>query len=178
MMARAQSHPMVVDDGSQVVGMDVTQDKTDHAGLVTGSSNDPQAIVDSIFAQVTKKTKVIAVPHILSVYGVILPVKEICQKAKAMGIFTIIDGAQAVGQIHVDVKDMGCDAYYSSLHKWLLSPGGNGILYVDKARIAQKKIAKLEGRPRVNAQNAAITAHGKVVDAFGTYLQQSQAHPP
>jgi selenocysteine lyase/cysteine desulfurase len=100
-------------------------------------ANDPQAIVNAIFAQVTKKTKVIAVPHILSVYGVILPVKEICQLAKAKGIFTIIDGAQAVGQIHVDVKDMGCDAYYSSLHKWLLSPGGNGILYVDKARMPE-----------------------------------------
>jgi len=98
-------------------------------------ANDPQAIIDAIFDQVTKKTRVIAVPHILSVYGVVLPVKEICQLAKARGIFTIIDGAQAVGQIHVDVKDIGCDAYYSSLHKWLLSPGGNGILYVDKARM-------------------------------------------
>ena len=100
-------------------------------------ANDQQAIVDAIFAQVTKKTKVIAVPHILSVYGVVMPVKEICQLAKAQGIFTIIDGAQAVGQVHVDVKDMGCDAYYSSLHKWLLSPGGNGILYVDKARMPE-----------------------------------------
>ena len=100
-------------------------------------ANDPQAIVNAIFAQVTKKTKVIAVPHILSVYGVIMPVKEICQLAKTKGIFTIIDGAQAVGQIQVDVKDMGCDAYYSSLHKWLLSPGGNGILYVDKARMPE-----------------------------------------
>ena len=100
-------------------------------------ANDPQAIIDSIFAQVTKKTKVIAVPHIISVYGVVMPVKEICQLAKAQGIFTIIDGAQAVGQVHVDVKDMGCDAYYSSLHKWLLSPGGNGILYINKERMPE-----------------------------------------
>jgi selenocysteine lyase/cysteine desulfurase len=100
-------------------------------------ANDPQEIIDSIFNQVTKKTKVIAIPHILSVYGVVMPVKEICQRARDMGIFTIIDGAQAVGQVHVDVKDIGCDAYYSSLHKWLLSPGGNGILYVDKARMPE-----------------------------------------
>lgn len=46
-----------------------------------------------------------------------------------------------------------------------------GYCYVDKARIAQKKIAKLEGTSRVNAENAAITAHGKVIKAFGTYLQ-------
>lgn len=100
-------------------------------------ANDPQAIVDSIFSQVTKKTKVIAIPHILSVYGVVMPIKEICTRAKEMDIFTIIDGAQAVGQVKVDVRDIGCDAYYSSLHKWLLSPGGNGILYVSKAKMPE-----------------------------------------
>jgi selenocysteine lyase/cysteine desulfurase len=104
---------------------------------ITIPANDPQAIVESIFAQVTEKTKVIAVPHILSVYGVVMPVKEICQRAREKGIFTILDGAQAVGQVKVDVKDIGCDAYYSSLHKWLLSPGGNGILYVDNARMPE-----------------------------------------
>jgi len=100
-------------------------------------ANDPQEIIDSVFSQVTKKTKVIAIPHILSVYGVVMPIKEICTRAKELGIFTIIDGAQAVGQVKVDVRDIGCDAYYSSLHKWLLSPGGNGILYVNKAKMPE-----------------------------------------
>jgi selenocysteine lyase/cysteine desulfurase len=100
-------------------------------------ANDPQAIIDAIFSEVTRKTKVIAVPHMLSVYGVILPVKEICSRARELGIFTILDGAQAVGQIDVDVRDIGCDAYYSSLHKWLLAPGGNGILYINKAKMPE-----------------------------------------
>lgn len=98
-------------------------------------ANDPQEIIDSIFSQVTKKTKVIAVPHIISTFGVVLPVREICQKAREMGIFTVLDGAQTVGQIKVDVKDIGCDAYYSSLHKWLLAPAGNGILYINPEKI-------------------------------------------
>jgi isopenicillin-N epimerase len=98
-------------------------------------ANNPQGIIDSIFSQVSKKTKVIAVPHIISVFGVVMPVKEICARAKEMGIFTVLDGAQAVGQIDVDVRDIGCDAYYSSLHKWLLAPGGNGILYINKAKM-------------------------------------------
>ena len=72
----------------------------------------------------------IAVPHILSTFGVVLPVKEICAEARRRNIFTIIDGAQSVGHITVDLQDIGCDAYYSSLHKWLLAPAGNGILYV------------------------------------------------
>ena len=93
-------------------------------------ANDPQEIVDLIFASVTKNTKVIAVPAIISVYGVVMPVKTICTKAREMGIITVLDGAQCVGQIPVDVKDIGCDAYFSSLHKWLLAPGGSGILYV------------------------------------------------
>ncbi|KAA2216951.1 aminotransferase class V-fold PLP-dependent enzyme [Maribacter flavus] len=95
-------------------------------------ANDPQEIVDAIFKQVTKKTKVIAIPHIVSGYGTVMPVKEICQKAKNNGIFTVLDGAQCVGQIPVDVRDIGCDAYYSSLHKWLLAPAGSGLLYINK----------------------------------------------
>jgi isopenicillin-N epimerase len=93
-------------------------------------ANDPQEIVDAIFKEVTKKTRVIAIPHIVSIYGVVMPVKEICEEARKRNIFTIIDGAQSVGQIKVNVKEIGCDAYYSSLHKWMLAPAGSGILYV------------------------------------------------
>lgn len=99
-------------------------------------ANDPQEIFDAIFEQVTRKTKVIAIPHIVSVYGTVMPVKEICAEARKRGIFTVLDGAQCVGQIKVDVKDIGCDAYYSSLHKWLLAPAGCGILYINKAVVS------------------------------------------
>ncbi len=95
-------------------------------------ANDPQEIVDAIFKQVTPKTRVIAVPHIVSVYGVVMPVKEICTEARRRGIFTVLDGAQCVGHVDVDVKAIGCDAYYSSLHKWMLSPAGSGLLYISK----------------------------------------------
>ncbi len=96
-------------------------------------ANDKDEIIDSILSQVTKNTKVIAIPHIISVYGTVMPIKEICDFARSKGIFTVIDGAQAVGQIDVNLKSLNCDAYYSSLHKWLLSPPGNGILYLDKS---------------------------------------------
>ena len=98
-------------------------------------ANDPQEVFDAIFKEVTKKTRVIAIPHIISGYGVVMPVKEICTEARKRGIFTVLDGAQCVGQIKVDVTDIGCDAYYSSLHKWLLAPAGNGILYIHPDRI-------------------------------------------
>ena len=95
-------------------------------------ANDPQQIYESVFKEVTPKTKVIAIPHMVSVYGTIMPVKAICEEARRLGIFTLLDGAQCVGHIDVDVKDIGCDAYYSSLHKWLLAPPGSGLLYVNK----------------------------------------------
>ena len=95
-------------------------------------ANDPQEIYDAIFKEVTNKTRVIAIPHIVSVYGTVMPVKEICTEARRRGILTVLDGAQCVGQIAVDVKEIGCDAYYSSLHKWLLAPAGNGILYINQ----------------------------------------------
>lgn len=100
-------------------------------------ANDPGEIVEAIFREVTPKTRVIAVPHIVSVFGVVMPVKEICAEARRRGIFTILDGAQAVGQIPVDVREIGCDAYYSSLHKWLLAPGGNGLLYIREDRMPE-----------------------------------------
>jgi selenocysteine lyase/cysteine desulfurase len=98
-------------------------------------ANDPQEIVDAIFKEVTPKTKVIAVPHMISVYGTVMPVKAICAEARKRGIFTILDGAQCVGHIDVDVKAIGCDAYYSSLHKWLLAPPGSGLLYINKEKV-------------------------------------------
>ena len=93
-------------------------------------ANDPQEIIDLIFDAVGPKTRIIAVPHIISGFGTVMPVKEICGEARRRGIFTILDGAQSVGHVAVDVKDIDCDAYFSSLHKWLLAPAGNGILYV------------------------------------------------
>ena len=95
-------------------------------------ANDPQEIVDLIFAAVGPRTRIIAVPHIISGFGTVMPVKEICEEARRRDIFTILDGAQSVGHIPVDVREIGCDAYFSSLHKWLLAPAGNGILYVKK----------------------------------------------
>lgn len=95
-------------------------------------ANDPQEIYDAVFKEVGPRTRVIAIPHIISVYGTVMPVKEICTEAKRRGIFTVLDGAQCVGHVEVNVKDIGCDAYYSSLHKWMLAPAGSGLLYINK----------------------------------------------
>ncbi len=105
---------------------------------VATSVKDPDEIVERFRAALTPKTKVLAVPHMTSSHGIILPVKRLASLARERGIFTSIDGAQAVGQLHVNVRDLGCDAYFSSPHKWMLAPKGNGILFV--RRDAQQRI--------------------------------------
>jgi len=98
----------------------------------------PEEIVRAFEAAITPKTRVIAVPHIISGPGIIMPVKALCALARERGIFTSIDGAQAVGHLHVDVRGLGCDAYFTSPHKWMLAPKGTGFLYI--RRDAQERI--------------------------------------
>ncbi len=95
-------------------------------------ASDPQEMVERVRSAITEKTRVIAWPHVTSSLGTVMPVAEICALARERGIFTVVDGAQAVGQIHVDVQALGCDGYFSSPHKWLLAPAGNGFLYLRK----------------------------------------------
>ena len=86
--------------------------------------------LERIAALITKKTRVIAVPHIPCTQGQILPVKEICTLAREKGIYSCIDGAHGPGMLPLNLHDMGCDTYASCGHKWMLGPKGTGFLYV------------------------------------------------
>ena len=96
---------------------------------------DPCQIVEAFEEAIRPETRVMSFPHISSEQGMILPVKELCSLARERGIISIIDGAQATGHIPIDVREIGCDAYYSSPHKWLMAPAGNGFLYVKETLI-------------------------------------------
>jgi isopenicillin-N epimerase len=89
-------------------------------------------VMDVFRNALNSRTRVLAISHVITGSGAILPVKEMCAEARARGIFTVIDGAQAVGHIPVDVGEMGCDAYVGCFHKWLLAPAGAGFLYLRK----------------------------------------------
>lgn len=92
--------------------------------------SDPDEITRAFEAAITPKTKVVTFPHITSGQGIVLPAKRIAALARERGIFSVVDGAQAVGQIRVNVEDIGSDAYFFSPHKWLLAPKGTGVLYI------------------------------------------------
>ncbi|MBD3335968.1 MAG: SufS family cysteine desulfurase, partial [Candidatus Eisenbacteria bacterium] len=76
----------------------------------------------------TKKTRVVSVVHQSNVLGTINPVAEIVQRAKSVGALTIVDGAQSVPHMPVNVPELGCDALAFSAHK-MLGPTGVGVLY-------------------------------------------------
>ncbi len=94
-----------------------------------------QANIDSLTKLITPRTKLISIPHIVTTTGLILPVKEIAAIARAKNIFFLVDGAQSGGMLHVNLHDIGCDAYATSGHKWLMGPKETGLLYVRAAML-------------------------------------------
>jgi selenocysteine lyase/cysteine desulfurase len=84
---------------------------------------------------VTPKTKVFHFTHITNLTAQLFPVQRLCRLARSKGIVSIVDGAHALGHFPFKLRDLECDAYGVSLHKWLLAPIGNGCLYVRKEMI-------------------------------------------
>ncbi|MCZ8198444.1 MAG: aminotransferase class V-fold PLP-dependent enzyme [Flavobacterium sp.] len=91
-----------------------------------------EQILDEFWKGVTSKTKVIFLNQISSSTALIFPVKEICDKARELGLITIIDGAHVPGHIDLDITDLNPDFYTGTLHKWMLAPKGSSFLYVKK----------------------------------------------
>ncbi|REG82792.1 aminotransferase class V-fold PLP-dependent enzyme [Algoriphagus antarcticus] len=96
--------------------------------------------MDLIKSLVTPKTKVIAIPHVTCTTGLVFPIKEISAFARDKGIFTAIDGAHGAGTFDLNLKELGCDLYASSYHKWVLGPNGTGFLYVREEILDQVQV--------------------------------------
>ena len=100
---------------------------------------DPQSddeLVQLYASAITPKTRLLMVGHLVNITGHILPVRKIADMAHARGVDVMCDGAHAFGQLAFRIPDLGCDYYGASLHKWLGTPLGAGILYVRQDRIA------------------------------------------
>ena len=83
----------------------------------------------------THKTRLLMIPHMVNITGHILPVRTICDMAHARGVPVMVDAAHTFAQLDHQLSDLHCDYYGASLHKWLATPLGAGILYVRRDRI-------------------------------------------
>jgi cysteine desulfurase/selenocysteine lyase len=84
--------------------------------------------LDAVVSLMNARTKILACAHVSNALGTILPVRRIVAAARARGITTLVDGAQAISHMPVDVQELGCDFYAFSGHK-MYGPTGVGVLY-------------------------------------------------
>lgn len=94
-------------------------------------------IVAAFEKGISSRTRLILMAHQVNITGQITPVKAVCEMARARGIETIVDGAHSFAQFDFKQKDLGCDYFGTSLHKWLYAPKGTGMLYVKRDKIAK-----------------------------------------
>jgi selenocysteine lyase/cysteine desulfurase len=105
--------------------------------MLPNNPSSDEEIVALYKAAITPKTKLIMVCHMVNITGQILPVRKICDMAHANGVEVMVDGAHSLAHIPTTMKDLDCDYYGSSLHKWLSAPLGTGLLYIKKDKIAK-----------------------------------------
>ena len=98
--------------------------------LDDGTKDGADGVVKLFADAMTPKTKAVMFSHVVSGLGTLMPARELCAMIRDRGALALVDGAQAVGQIQVDVKALGCDAYVASPHKWMMAPKGTGFLYI------------------------------------------------
>jgi len=88
-----------------------------------------EQMIEDFFAGYSEKTKAIFISQITSMTALIFPVKEICERAKSLGLLTIVDGAHVPGHIPLNLSELEVDIYTGACHKWMMTPKGSSFLY-------------------------------------------------
>jgi cysteine desulfurase/selenocysteine lyase len=121
---------------------------------MVGGSKDCVLNLSEVEAAIDKKTRVLAVHHVSNSVGIIQQVEEIGKLARDYNLLYLVDAAQSVGHMPVDVRKIGCDFLAAPGHKGLLGPQGTGFLYAREGRFAELKpllvgggiVTEVEGR--------------------------------
>ncbi len=90
----------------------------------------PSDVLERFEDAITPRTRVLSFCHVQYTDGCRLPVVELCALARDRGLISVVDGAQAVGMLDFSLRDLGCDLYATSLHKWLCGPYGTGLIFL------------------------------------------------
>ncbi len=141
---------------------------------IAPDDHDPTAIVARFAERITPRTRVLSFSHLNSSTGLRMPVAELSALARSRGCIAVVDGAQAVGGIAVNVKALGCHVYATSGHKWLLAPKGTGLLYLSQnLGPAVDPIALQSGRQAYTASSGvcslpSVFGLGAAIDYINT----------
>jgi isopenicillin-N epimerase len=150
-------------------------------------AEDPTEIVRLFEENITERTRLILMSHMVFLTGQILPVREVVAMARKRGLPVIVDGAHAFAHFDFQFADLDCDYYATSLHKWLFAPHGTGLLYVRRDKIADlwplmaapstkdddiRKFEEIGTHPAANALAVAeaLTFH----QGIGAYRKQER----
>jgi cysteine desulfurase/selenocysteine lyase len=113
---------------ANIVPWQIVCEQTGAKLVVAPMDEQGEVHADAVESLMSDRTRLFACAHVSNALGTVLPVRRLIAAAKARGITTLIDGAQAVPHMPVDVQDLGCDFYAFSGHK-LFGPTGIGVLY-------------------------------------------------
>ncbi len=92
-------------------------------------------LADVVVSAIGPKTRVLSFSGIMSPTGLLMPIRQICDAARAKGVITVVDGAHMTGQVPYRIDEMNCDYFAGSPHKWLFAPVGSGLLYIREERL-------------------------------------------
>lgn len=115
----------------------------------------PGDLADRLVSAIGPKTRVLFFSGMLSGAGLLLPVREICDAARAKGVITVVDGAHMNGQVPMRIDALGCDYYAGSPHKWMFAPAGCGILWGREEMLDRLWPAIVTGQWDVKERKAA-----------------------
>lgn len=116
--------------------------------------------LEAVAKQLTERTRVLGLTHLTSTVGDLMPARALCKMARERGVLSLVDGAQSLGLIEVNLAEMQPDFYTSSAHKWPCGPKEVGVLYINKT--AQSRIW-----PGIISAFPGATGISKSFESFG-----------
>jgi isopenicillin-N epimerase len=116
--------------------------------------------LEAVAKRLTERTRVLGFTHLTSTVGDLMPARELCKLARERGALSLVDGAQSLGLIELNLAEMQPDFYTSSAHKWPCGPKEVGVLYINKT--AQSRIW-----PGIVSAFPGATGISKTFESFG-----------